>query len=113
MSVEPNRCIASSAAVRRNWFGVVLTGISFGIALRFWFAVFSPVPPYTLNWTPLVYWTIGILFAGVATRIVWAAHVPQQKSTSLWLKMMNLAIFGSYLVPPAVFAFQAISAVNS
>jgi len=96
-----------------QWLAVVLTGTSLGMAARFWYAVYAPTPPLTLDWTPLVYWVIGIAFAAIAVHHLRSTREFHPKANFIWMLVINLTVFAGYLVPPALIVFRAFSLLNS
>src|SRR5437016_1734586 len=66
------RTMASVVKDQLRGFAIVLpSAISLGVALRFWRAVFATPPYLAIDWTPAVYWIIGIVCSAIAVQIAW------------------------------------------
>jgi hypothetical protein len=96
----------------QKWFVVAGTGINCGIASRYWLAVYTRPPPLTIDWTPLVYWALGILFVTTAIRLLrsWRDRVPVATWRSLMI--INLLLFSGYLIVPTVFVFRTFASIK-
>jgi hypothetical protein len=68
MSADPRPIrtrIGGTAAV------VALFAVNCGLSLRFWKSLFNrPDPQFTLDWTPLVYWAVGMACAVITLLVL-------------------------------------------
>lgn len=90
--------MASTAHRRIRGYGLAaLSAVSLGIAVRFWRAVFTPPPPLTIDWTPGVYWLVGIVFTAGALRAVRSYRDDLSRRCGLLLLILNGVCLVGYL----------------
>ena len=97
---------------RVSVIGIVsCSAISLGITARFWRAVLTPPLPLTIDWTPAVYWVLGIVFATIALQ--WTLKIrdglpPNGKALLLALNALCLT---GYLGMAAVLVYKSFAAI--
>ncbi len=59
-------------------FGVIclslISAVNTGVAIRFWVALFTPRQEYIIDYTPVVYWGIGVFLTLLLFSLIASIH---------------------------------------
>lgn len=90
---------------------VLLAGLNVGCAIRFWRALFGPRPDprFTLDWTPAVYWGLGVILAVVSLRFSRSTLPRFTPPGRKLLISAALIVLIAYLTIPAIVVFRSFA----
>lgn len=105
--------MTSTANHRIRGYGLAtLSAVSLGIAVRFWRAVLTPPPPLTIDWTPGVYWLVGIVFTAATLQAVRSFRGDLSWKCGLLLLILNGVCLIGYLGVAAVLFCRSFADID-
>jgi hypothetical protein len=98
----------TSSRDRTAFLTVLATGLSLGIAIRFWYAAVMPPPPFVLDWTPGIYWLLGLVGSATAFQLTVRNRDRFSAAARMVLCFINGGAFAGFLAVPGILIWRSL-----